>query len=143
LVTQADNALWPKDDRNIILGSTAWNNLIINPNLNQAFSYGGSQVVQNGLPTNVYGFNVFKTVVAMPNSCQALVLNPNAVLFATGLHKPATTSNGLVTFLSNTVNGVTISMKTWYDAYNSKTVYIFECLSGVSTGNTTGLFQMK
>jgi hypothetical protein len=143
LVTQADTALWPSDNRNIILSPTAWNSLIKNTGLNQAFSYGGSQVIQNGLPANVMGFNVYKTNVTMPNNCKALVLNPNALLFATGEHKPSVASTGLVDYQSATRNGITITMKAWYDAANASTHYVYECLFGVLAGNTLGLYQMK
>ncbi|MEI9864024.1 MAG: hypothetical protein WDN00_05625 [Limisphaerales bacterium] len=144
LVTQADNSNWGVDNRNLILGAVGWNSLINNPSLNQAFSYGGSEVIKNGAPTNVLGFNTYKSVgFTFPNSCKGLVLNPNAVLFATGLHKPSNESNGLVQFFSETVDGITVSMKTWYDAANAKTVYVFECLSGAAVGVSGGLFQLK
>jgi hypothetical protein len=143
LVTQMDNANFPADERNLILTPNAFNYLLNNSALNQAFSYGGSQVIQTGSPTQVMGLNVFKTVATMGNNCKAIVLNRNAILFGSGQHKPSSNSNGLVQFVASTVDGVTVTLKTFYDSYNSKTVYILECLSGVSLGNGAALFQMK
>jgi len=143
LVTQADEELWTTDNRNIILGTSAWNSLIKNTALNQAFSYGGNQVVQNALPTNVYGFNVYKTTVNLPNNAKALVLNPTSILFATGQHKPSEVSKPTVNFFSSQEKGITLTMRNWYDQNAAQTVYVLECLFGTATGNTNGLFQMK
>ncbi len=143
LVTQADNALWTTDNRNLILSPSGFNSLIKNTSLNQAFSFGGAQVVQNAAPTNVYGFNVYKSTVAMPNNCKGLVLNPNAVLFGTGQHKPSDISKPNVNFAVSTAKGVTITMKSWYDPVYAQTVYILECLFGAAVGNNIALYQMK
>ena len=144
LVTQADTALWGSENRNIILTPSAWNKLINNPSLNQAFNYGGAQVVQDDKPAKVSGFNVYKTNISMPNSCKAIVLNPNAILFANGLHKVNPINNQYVTQTTSAdKNGLTISMRSWYDANKASTVYVLECLHGVTTGTGTALFQMK
>ena len=143
LVKQADDANWTTENRNIILGSAAWNSLIKNTNLSNAYSFGGSQVIQSGLPTNVMGFNTYKVTVPMPNGCKALVLNPTSILFATGQHKPSEVSKPTVQFFSSQEKGITITMRNWYDANAAQTVYVLECLFGTATGNGAGLYQMK
>ena len=138
---QCDNGNFPMVGRNLILNPTGFNALIKNTSLNVAYAYNPS-IVTNALPEKVYGFNVFKTSV-LPNSCKGLVLNPNAVLFASGKHAISDNSKGYVAQDSLTVNGITITMKSFYDALNAKSVYILECLFGVAVGNTTSLYQMK
>lgn len=94
-------------------------------------------------PTNVYGFNAYKTTVTMPNSCSGLVLNPTAILFATGQHKPAQVGNRTVNFYANSENGITITLRNWYEENNARQVFALECLYGVALGNPKALYQMK
>ena len=144
LVTQADKASWTLDNRNLILGPDAYNSLIKNPTLNQAFSYGGAQVVQDDKPTKVNGFNIYKTNVTLPNNCKGLVLNPNAILTGFGQHKVANVNgNNYVTQTNYSNDGITITLRNWYDANHALTVYVFECLFGTATGNGSALYQMK
>jgi len=142
LVTQADNAKWTQDNRNLILTPDAWGSLLKNSDIAQAFSYGGSQVIQNALPEKVYGFNTFKTTVDLPNGCKGLVLNPNSILTAFGVHKPSDQGKRYVeTQTATDKQGITISMRTWYDPDLATTKYVLECLFGNEVGNSSKLLK--
>jgi hypothetical protein len=143
LVLQADNAKWPVDNRNLILNPTAWNYLIKNTALNSAFSYGGSQVIQDGLPAKVQGFNCYKTTATLPNSCKGLVLNPNGILTAFGVHKASENAKMVTTSVATDKNGLTIGLRTWYNPDLATSYYTLECLFGNAAGNGDGVFQMK
>lgn len=146
LVTQCDNAKFPVSNRILLLNPTAYNVLLKNTTLASATSYGGSQVVQDGgaTPLKVQGFNVYKTTVTLPNSCNGLVLNSNAILTAFGVHKVNTTLATQVQYsVGSDKNGITIGLRQWYDPSYATSNYTLECLSGVGVGNPSALFQMK
>lgn len=61
-----------------------------------------------------------------------------------GQHKVANVNgNNYVTQTNYSNDGITITLRNWYDANHALTVYVFECLFGTATGNGSALYQMK
>jgi hypothetical protein len=144
LTMQADNDKWPETDRNLIVSPEAFNAIISNTNVATAYAYGGADVVQDGKPKKIFGWNIYKTNMSLPNNCKALAVNPNAILWATGIHKVNPIANGLVeagTMTSD--NGIAMGSRCWYSPTLATATFVVECLNGVSVGNIAGLYQMK
>jgi hypothetical protein len=80
----------------------------------------------------------------LPGSVKGLVLNPNSILFAAGVHKVNTSlATQVVSTTATDKNGLTITLRSWYSPDLATSNYSLDCLFGSSIGNPSALFQMK
>ena len=143
LMGQCDTANWT-EDRVLLLSSTAYQNLVSNAGLNQAYAFGGAEVVRDGKVPQVFGFTPYKTTIALPNACKGFVMNPNGLLLGMAYHQPGAEAGSLVTAQKLTSpKGLVLGYRSWYDASKATTVKVIDCMFGSTVGDSTALFQMK
>lgn len=140
---QCDDASWSLPNRNLILGTAAYGNLTSNPSVATAYAYGSNQPITKGQVPEVFGFSPYKINVPLPTGVNGLVLNPNAILLGMAFHRAYDPKNTVQVDQATGTNGLTIGLRTWYDAGTATQKRVLECLFGAAVGDTNALYQMK
>lgn len=142
---RANTNNWPDGERYLLAGTTLWNGLMQNPQVINAYAFGGPQAVQDGKIPAFFGFQPFKVSFTLPNSDTGFACHPNALAFAMGYNQPADESKGLVTALKikDPTTGLVIGYREWYDPNYATVKRTFDCLSGCTVGDSTALLHIK
>ena len=141
----ANNLKWPDGERTIIASSGLWANLLSNPNVQNAYAFGGTDVVQRAKLSEIFGFNPYKVSFALPNSDTGIAVNPNAILIANGYHSP--TDQGSQYMAADQIvvegTGLTIGFRQFYVPLLATSYRVFDVLGGAGVGNSNALIHIK
>lgn len=141
----ANDAKWPDGERSLIVNTTGWAALMSNPNIVNYANFGSINPVQTGVLKLALGFNPYKVSFTMPNSKTGFIVNPNAMLFANAYHAPQD-YDGMYTAVSqmtDALSGLTIGFRQYYDPQRATNMRVFDCLTGVATGDPTALIWIS
>jgi hypothetical protein len=141
----ANDAKWPSGERSLIADTSMWQNLMLNTTIFNASYFGTDLPVKAGRIEEVIGFFPYKVEFTLPNSCHGIATNPNGILFANGYHAPQDYDGQYtaVDQMTDTVSGLTIGFRQFYDPLRASNVRVFDCLTGVGLGDPTGVLQIK
>lgn len=141
----ANDAKWPDGERALIAGTTLWQACMQNTTFNQAYGYGGTELVRSGTIPMAFGFKPYKTTVTLPNSDKGFAVNPNAVLLGMAWHQPQGEAASVVasTRALDEKTGLVIGYRSWYDPAKATTIRVIDCLFGVALGNANALIHIK
>lgn len=147
----ASNLKMPVNSRNIILNVDSYHGLLADDDFKYIYK-GNTETVANGVITNFFGVkNVWETngyptgLVSGSNRQVGCLVSPDALLFAMRYLQPApdAASAGVSsTALTDPQTGITIGVRTWYDATLGQTKRVYEALWGSAVGNNKAAINL-
>lgn len=145
---RANTQKWPDGlgNRYLIANTTVWQSLLNNNNVNQAFAFGGISAIQNGQIPALFGFQPFKTTVALQPNINGFIASPNALVVAMAYHKPAPQASSILVnsqMLTDEKTGVVLGYREWYDASHATVNKVFDVLGGATVGDANALILIK
>jgi len=147
----AGNLKMPSNGRNVILNINAFHSLLKDDDLKYIYK-GDNNTVTTGRIQNLFGLqNVWEvngyptTLVSGSNKQVGIFAVKDALLFANRYlaPQPEAASAGVVSApLTDPTTGLTIGVRTWYDATLGQTKRVYECLWGSAVGNNKAAINL-
>jgi len=147
----AGNLKMPLNSRNVILNVNAFHGLLKDDDLKYIYR-GNTTTTDQGTLTNVFGYKNIWEVNGFPtgqvsgsNKQVGVLVTPDALLFAMRYLQPApeAASAGVASeSLTDPSTGITIGVRTWYDATLGQTKRVYEALWGSAVGNSNAAIQL-
>lgn len=129
----------PEQDRALILGGDFM--LPILKDLKSAYVLGGSEIVRDGRPPRLFGFQPFESSLIPTNGC-ALVgaaIHPSGLAAAMRYNQPQDGHNLIEARpVTDPETGITFGYRKWYSADNGEMRCVLEAIFGKSVGITNG-----
>lgn len=139
---KANDANWPAFGRNMILNTTAKNNLMQNTSVVNAYAFGTPVQIDAQIP-KVYGFNQYTVTCGLGAGVSGFAANPNAVLFGMAYHKPGDSATQVYSQpVIDQKTGLVFGYKEYYDPQYARTIRILDCLYGSAVGDATALIKL-
>ena len=137
----ADNV--SMDNISLILSVDAYDALLGDSTINQAYAYGSAAAIQEGKIPRLMGMSVYESNVIPLNSISlnSFACHPDAIAVAmrnVSAVVPAGVYQGLEV-LTDPASGISMGYRRYYDGTTGKTHASVECLFGYAAGLTPGL----
>lgn len=139
----ANERNWPKQGRNLIMGTDLEFAIKSNDKLVQAYSVGTTQTIQGGSVPQLYGFNCYGVNFTLPNSDKGIALNANGMLFGMSYFSPEDRTNVIYSERIVTPNGLVLGYVEFAVPQYRHTFRAVECLFGAAAGAPRAVYHIK
>lgn len=143
LGTLASTQRWPIGERSILASPALYWKMAANTTTLLANSYGSPSVVQNGVLSSYYGFNVYE-VDSIPSTCKGLMVASDAIGVAISVPTPQA-GHDLLEVRRLTApdgNDLPIQYVKYYDTAKRTMIHVFETIYGSAVLNSSAGYNL-